>query len=52
MEKAKTIEMTMEQIKDALLKIGAIGVGMPQMVEVRTNEDGYIDIPIKARFAV
>lgn len=50
--KAKVIEFKMEQIKDALLKLGVIGICMPQVVEVHTNKDGFIDIPIKVRAAV
>lgn len=52
MEKAKVIELKMEQIKDALLKLGVIGVGMSPMVEVMTNENGFIDIFMKVRVSV
>lgn len=52
MDKGKEIELKVEQIKDALLKLGIIGLCMPQLIEIRTNEDGTIDFPMRVRFEV
>ena len=50
--KSESIDYKLNQIIDALIKLGCVGVGSPQVVEIRTDEDGYIDIPLKVRVAV
>ena len=50
--KAERIGKKLNEIIEALLSLGAVGVCSPTMLEIETDKDGFIDIPLKVRVSV